>query len=122
MFVFQNKNKKRPFFVKIYQKLKKTFSTLQTTVWMFWFSCGTAHVVDGRTDPVSCVIQRSAASPFLLSFSGNTEPPGDDRITLVAQQEHRQTVVKSLPQFGPERSHLRFFQGPRYPFHFCVDT
>ena len=107
MFVFQNK--KRQFSLQKKPKIKKIF-TLQTTVWQFWFSCGTPHIVDGPTDPVSCVIQRfPRLHRFLFSFSGTTEPPGDNRITLVAHQEHRRTVVNVLPHFEPERSHSRSF-------------
>ena len=50
----------------------------------------------------------SAASPILLSFSGTTEPPGEDRITLFAQQEHHRTVVNAVLHFGLEHPDFRF--------------
>ena len=79
--------------------------------------------MDGPRNPVGCAIHRFPRLHRFYFFLRTTEPPGDDRITLVAQQEHRWTVVNAHLHFRPEHPDFRFlFQRPRYPFRFCVDT
>ena len=99
-------------------KHKKTFFTLQTTVWKFWFSGGTLHIVDGPTGPVSCAIQcfpRLHRFYFLFRVLPSRLETTESRWS---RNRNRRTVVNVLPHFGLERSRLRFFEGLRYPFCF----